>query len=160
MSLQRKITKKNKKIDNLTLFIGGTAIIITISAGILAGLNSSKTNANYTSSIRNINIFGNIEKMNFKDGKYIAEGKYNSPEGTVSIDLTIDIKDNKIESVEVIPKVGLISGSYQEMFGKDISRVVKGKPLDAPFDLSQVNGSSLTGIGFRNAVEDIKRQAK
>jgi uncharacterized protein with FMN-binding domain len=97
---------------------------------------------------------------NFKDGTFSSSGNYQSPGGDESVDVSVNIENNKIQSVTTSSKAAnSTSKRYQELFKEGVSGEVVGKELNE-IDLSKVNGSSLTAIGFNSALENIKNQAK
>ena len=96
----------------------------------------------------------------YKDGKYSAEGTYMAPPGQETIQLSLDIANNKIVAATVSPtNISQNSQFYFDLFQKGFSSEVVGKNIDE-VKLSVVNGSSLTPNGFNQALETIKTQAK
>lgn len=96
----------------------------------------------------------------FKDGTYTATGSYQTPGGRESIGVTVDLADNIISDATV--QQNAISGEAQEFqsaFASGFKSQVVGKKIDQ-VSLSRVAGSSLTPIGFNNAIDDIENQAK
>jgi len=97
----------------------------------------------------------------YKNGKFLADGNYTSPEGAETVGVELTIAENKISSVVITPKAtDKKSIRYQGLFADGIKGVIVGKSLDENLDPGTVNGSSLTGKGFVQAVENIKQQAK
>lgn len=97
---------------------------------------------------------------NYKDGTYDADGTYTSPGGRESILLAVTIKNNKIESVDFTGQArGGESKQYQTIFADNFESMVIGKNINE-VKLDKVSGSSLTSIGFNNALEKIKSEAK
>jgi uncharacterized protein with FMN-binding domain len=95
----------------------------------------------------------------FKDGTYRALGDYASPGGSESIDVTLTLKENLITSVVVTPKAeNPASKNWQTRFISGVENVVVGKKI-SEINLNEVSGSSLTPIGFMNALEKIKLEA-
>jgi uncharacterized protein with FMN-binding domain len=96
----------------------------------------------------------------FKDGTYKATGSYTSPAGTESVEVSLTVKNDVIESVQVTPKASHpTSRNYQALFSQGISQKVVGKKLSEVQNVGRVNGSSLTTNGFANAISAIKEQA-
>lgn len=96
----------------------------------------------------------------YKAGKYTAEGGYTSPAQpeTVTVDLVLSA-DGTITDVNFkgnatnptsIKLQGMFAGGYKEL--------VVGKKIDE-VKLDKVSGSSLTPIGFNDAIEKIKAEA-
>lgn len=95
----------------------------------------------------------------YADGTYTEAGSYTAPSGSETISVTITLKGDIIESVEVVgeatdPQAKL----HQGEFISGISGVVVGKNIDE-IQVDKVGGSSLTGNGFNAAVEAIKADA-
>jgi len=96
----------------------------------------------------------------YKNGSYDAEGYYRSPAGTEKVGVTLEVEDDTVVGVTFTahathPK----SAAMQAAFKGGISAVVVGKSLDE-IDVGVVSGSSLTGIGFDEAVAKIKLEAQ
>lgn len=95
----------------------------------------------------------------YKDGTYSATGSYISPGGRERIDLTVTIQDGVITSTSLAANEAsggardyiqrFASGYEQEVVGKSVNEV----------ELSRVAGSSLTSIGFNDALDQIKDEA-
>ena len=95
----------------------------------------------------------------YTDGTYAAEGSYQAPSGTESVDVTITLKGDVISSVEVVGNAtDPQAKQHQGEFIAGISDVVVGKDIDT-IKVDKVGGSSLTSGGFNKAVEEIKADA-
>ena len=95
----------------------------------------------------------------YTDGTYTDTGSYTAPSGTETIEVTITLKDDTIESVQVVgeatdPQAKL----HQGEFINGIAGVVVGKNIDE-IQVDKVGGSSLTSAGFNAAVDAIKAEA-
>ncbi|MFM9878759.1 MAG: hypothetical protein ACKVOG_13085 [Rhodoglobus sp.] len=95
----------------------------------------------------------------YTDGEYSAEGSYQAPSGTESVDVTLTLAGNIITAVEVVgnatdPTAKLRQGE----FISGIAGVVVGKDINS-ITVDKVGGSSLTSGGFNKAVEEIKADA-
>ena len=100
------------------------------------------------------------ETGKYRDGEYMANGPYQSPEGPESVDVTLTLESDKITVLSVKSNAEIeTSKIMQGLFIDGINELVVGKKIDELGELSQVNGSSLTPIGFKVALEDIKKQA-
>ncbi|MEO5645893.1 MAG: calcium-binding protein [Candidatus Paceibacterota bacterium] len=96
----------------------------------------------------------------YKDGTYTAVGSYNSPGGKDQISVTVQLRNDIVTSASITPMPGdPTSAKYQNMFASGYQAYVIGKNIDA-VHLNAVSGSSLTGIGFNDAITKIKAQAK
>lgn len=99
------------------------------------------------------------EKPKYTDGTYTVDGRYRSPAGTDTMDVTLVITHDIVTSVTITNRAtNPTSRLFQDRFAEGISLVVVGKPLDQ-LTVDVVNGASLTTRGFNNAVTAIKTQA-
>lgn len=95
----------------------------------------------------------------FTDGSYTAEGTYRSPGGQEDITVTITVADDKITDSNTSQTANNpTSAKYQSYFKDNYKPLVVGQPL-VSLSLSKVSGSSLTPLGFNDALEDIRSQA-
>jgi uncharacterized protein with FMN-binding domain len=141
-------------------------IVLVIIAVVVVGVSMGKkedvseTPAGSTQSTSSTAESSEITATDFKDGTYTATGGYNSPGGAQKIGLTVTIKDNVITetSAENLAtdaeaeehQDDFIAGYKDEVVGKKINEIT----------LDRVAGSSLTPIGFNNALEQIADEAK
>ena len=102
---------------------------------------------------------GAMMQEDYKDGTYTAVGTYAYHAGTESIGVTITLKDGVVDeiSVEEMAKAPM-SKQMQADFAANYKTEVVGKNIDE-VKLGKVSGSSLTPIGFNQAVDNIKTQA-
>lgn len=101
-----------------------------------------------------------MEKGSYKDGTYSAVGVYRSPAGGEQVDVTLTLANGVVTDATFTgeatnPK----SVAYQDNFAKGFKEEVVGKSIDS-LSLTVVNGSSLTPMGFMDAVAKIKAEAK
>ncbi|MET3807520.1 hypothetical protein ABIB25_004546 [Nakamurella sp. UYEF19] len=96
----------------------------------------------------------------FKDGTYSATGSYNSPGGTEKLGVTLTIASDKVtkSELDLLGGAGL-SHSFQAAFAAGYSDLVIGKDISG-ITLGAVSGSSLTGMGFNDALKQIESQAR
>ena len=96
----------------------------------------------------------------FRDGTYSATGSYNSPGGIEKLGVTITLTADKVtkSDLDLLGGAGL-SHSFQSAFASGYSGQVIGKDIST-IKLGAVSGSSLTGMGFNAAVEQIETQAE
>lgn len=95
----------------------------------------------------------------YADGKYNANADYRSPGGTEKIGVTLTLKGNTIDSVEVVGRGSSPEAiRYQGEFIDGISAEVVGKNIDE-VQVDRVAGSSLTSSGFMKALATIKEEA-
>ncbi len=96
----------------------------------------------------------------YKNGTYSADGSYMTPEGQVSINVTVTLANDIITDANVVSlSGGRTSVRYQDKFISGYKQYVIGKNI-ADVQLSRVSGSSLTPEGFNNALATIKSQAQ
>ena len=103
----------------------------------------------------------NDVRVIYKDGKYVANSSYIAPNGKEDISVTVTLKNDIIESLELNqPSSNDVSRRYKEMFANGINEMVIGKPLAEIKGFKVVNGASLTPKGFNAAIEQIKKDAQ
>ena len=96
----------------------------------------------------------------YTDGTYTATGSYMSPGGEDQISITLTLAKDIISSVSATPAAGdRTSQRYQNAFISGYKQYVVGKNI-ADVNLTRVSGSSLTPMGFNDALTQIKAQAK
>lgn len=149
----------------------GIAAIAVLGAGAVAAVNLSQDKSNSTTmssgntsptgtgtTTTNPTSGGNTV-IAYKDGVYEATGNYRSPAGTEEIDVKVTLENGGIKDVSVTPKADSpTSKQYQTLFVNNYKGNVVGKKID-DVTLSKVSGSSLTPIGFNEAITKIKQQA-
>ncbi|MDB5204354.1 MAG: hypothetical protein JWP09_382 [Candidatus Taylorbacteria bacterium] len=96
----------------------------------------------------------------YKDGTYSATGSYRSPGGADTLGVTLTLSNDVVTDVTVAKGAGdNTSSRFQDKFISGYKALVVGKNI-ADIKLSKVSGSSLTPIGFNDAVAQIQAQAK
>lgn len=97
----------------------------------------------------------------YVNGSYSRTGAYNSPAGAESLTVSLTLKDDVIVDARVFPaSPNNVSLKHQEQFAAAVPSLVNGTRLDELSGISAVNGASLTGAGFNQAVAAIKSAAK
>lgn len=100
------------------------------------------------------------QKSVYKDGTYSATGTYVSPGGEDLLDVTLVLKSDVVTDVQIGVKAqNPTSKKWQTYFAESVGAVTVGKKID-DIQLDAVSGSSLTPIGFMDALAQIKAQAK
>jgi len=95
----------------------------------------------------------------YKNGTYVATGSYDSPAGIERVGVSITLQNGIIESATVTNEAqDGTSSRYQNKFISGYKQYVIGKNI-ADVSLSRVSGSSLTPIGFNQALAKIKTEA-
>ena len=102
---------------------------------------------------------GEATDTTYTDGTYTDTGSYQAPSGNETIEVTITLKNDIIESVDVVgeatdPQAKL----HQGEFINGIAGIVVGKDIDT-IKVDKVGGSSLTSNGFNAAIDAIKAEA-
>jgi len=96
----------------------------------------------------------------YTNGTYTATGSYMSPGGEDQISVTLTLANDIITSISVTPAAGdRTSQRYQNAFISGYKQYVIGQNI-ANVNLTRVSGSSLTPIGFNDAISQIEAQAK
>lgn len=103
---------------------------------------------------------GMMMNKKYKDGTYTASGGYNTPGVFEEITLTLVVKNGIVTdaSFQGNPGTGT-ARRMQNKFNAGYKDYVIGKSIDS-ISLTVVNGASLTPIGFMEALDKIKAQAK
>lgn len=98
-------------------------------------------------------------RSKYKDGTYTAEGAYAVHAGPEEITITVTLKNDVIvdSQFQAVPNLKM-SQRYMDMFSENYKQLVVGKNI-ADVNLTKVSGSSLTPIGFNDALAKIKAQA-
>lgn len=100
------------------------------------------------------------QKSGYKDGTYSATGNYVSPGGADAILVSLVLKDNVVQDVTMTEKASNpASKTWATKFISAAKSEIVGKKIDE-LNLKVVSGSSLTSVGFMDALAKIKVQAK
>lgn len=100
------------------------------------------------------------EAGTYKDGSYSATGGYSTPAGREQFAVTLTLKNDIVIASTLIPKaISPTSAEFQKEFALEYKQFVIGKDINT-LSLGKVAGSSLTGVGFNEALEKIKSQAE
>lgn len=156
-------TDKSKKlVAFLAVMLVVVAIVGTITVSkkqkdetAASGLtDSTSTSANTPASTTS------TDTATYKDGTYTAEGSYDTPGGNESITITVTLQNGLVTSTSVSSTpTDRDAKEYQDAFKSAYKGQVVGKAVKS-LRLSRVAGSSLTSIGFNNALDQIKNQAQ
>ena len=141
-------------------------LVIAIIAGLTAGTiyytnsqNLAQQSEQVQSTMGDRASLSPEDFLAYADGEYMSVGSYTSPGGGESIDVTITLENNIVTDAEVVANAQLpISKNYQDTFIENYQDMVIGKDINE-IELDVVSGSSLTPIGFNNALNDIREQA-
>jgi uncharacterized protein with FMN-binding domain len=95
----------------------------------------------------------------YKDGTYTEPGTYDSPGGSEHISVTLTLSKNVITALKVITvKADPTAAAYERMFEGGIAAATVGKNINT-LNIGVVAGSSLTSMGFNQALATIKADA-
>ncbi len=95
----------------------------------------------------------------YADGQYSAIGDYQSPGGKQEIGVTVTLSNSVITALTLdTSNTSGPSAEFQGKFSSGIDDLVVGKSIDE-LSVSKVSGSSLTSIGFNDAIDQIKTEA-
>ncbi|MCC7432374.1 hypothetical protein IT412_02495 [Candidatus Peregrinibacteria bacterium] len=90
---------------------------------------------------------------------YLAEGKYRSPAGQETIQVSLDLKNDKISDIKISSNTKAeISKKFQGLFLEGVKKEIIGKSITEVGTFDKVNGSSLTGAGFNQAMATLKSE--
>jgi hypothetical protein len=146
-------------------FVPKTAVITFAGLGILgttlAGCSAAAVPASSSDTSASTGTSGSTATSgNYKDGSYTEQGTYASPGGQELISVALTLKSNMVTAVTVkTVKADPTATTYEAMFESGIGAVVVGKNINT-LNVSRVAGSSLTSMGFNDALTKIKAAAK
>ncbi len=158
--------RQNKAIIGIivvVLLVAATTAAIVWSTGKSEGDTSTTATASVapstSSSVSSNTSTETSSSTTFKDGTYSATGSYQTPGGSESISVTVMLSSGAITDVSVTQHATRGEAEeYQSAFASAFKSQVVGKKV-SDVSLSRVAGSSLTPIGFNNAIDDIEQQA-
>jgi uncharacterized protein with FMN-binding domain len=161
-------SSENAKSSKNWLWIGIAVfvLIVLVAGGGYFYINNQKSKIMVERQLpstvpeQNSQTMPTSQTSNYKDGTYSAEGKYTVHAGDEQIGVKITLKNGLVTDVVVIQEAKLpMSKTMQADFAANYKPMVIGKNIDT-LVLGKVSGSSLTPLGFNDAVEQIKAQAK
>lgn len=145
----------------------GSLLVGAVSAAVLVMMGAGCGEANEamapTTPSVTTNEQGSVMPLptfaSYKDGTYTAKGAYSVHAGPEEITISLTLKDGVITDTTFAgtPAVKM-SQKYMDMFAENYKPLVIGKKI-SEVKLGKVSGSSLTPMGFNDAVEKIKQQA-
>lgn len=140
----------------------GALIILIYLAVVVYNRRDSGTGsevAQNQNTTQSVNSETGGEVNGYKDGTYTALGNYISPGGREEFSVSLTLKDGVVTDSSVNPGSPIpTSVQFQEQFANGYKQFVIGKSI-ADLKVGKVAGSSLTPVGFNDAVEKIKAQA-
>ena len=129
-------------------------VAVTTTAIVITENNNSSTGQTTNSTVNETNL------ASYEDGTYRAIGSYFSPGGQATVELTVTLENGVITSTELA--TGSAPGEsqvYIDQFIDGYEVEVIGKEIET-VQLSRVAGASLTSIGFNDALDQIKDDAR
>ena len=145
------------------------AVLSILAAGAWYSMNNSSTTNVVGMSAQPDTVNMKMNNSNddttkittFIAGEYSATGFYQSPGGSEEVKVTVTLAtDGTIESSQVTPLAASgTSQQYQSDFVNNYESMVVGRNINE-VELSRVAGSSLTSIGFNDALDQITEDAK
>lgn len=94
----------------------------------------------------------------YTNGTYRTSSSYRTPEGTYTMDVTVNVANDLITSAQVSFDSDGARDKYSKRFSDAYQSQVIGKDLES-VSLSRVGGASLTTRAFNNALNSIRSQA-
>ncbi len=96
----------------------------------------------------------------YVDGKYTGQGSYTSPAGPEKVTIQVTLASDKVTDVTFSSDAtSPTTKIYQGKFVSGLDGAVVGKSLD-DISIDKLAGSSLTGGGFNEAIDQIKGEAR
>jgi len=151
----KPVPKTRLILLSLVAFITGTVIIYRTLTKNVDISQSKDIVINNSSSLPNQAIIGT-----YTDGTYTSVGNYISPGGEEQIKVVLDLRDGIVIDVQLDPLAERpTSVFFQRRFESAYKELVVGKSIDE-VSLDVVAGSSLTPIGFNDALQKIRDMAR
>lgn len=158
---QNQTPQKRKSTIPYQLLIGALVILIYFAVVVYnrrAGDSGTNVVANQNTNSETIPEDGSNSSP-YKNGTYTAVGNYVSPGGREEFSVTLTLANGVINDSSVVVESGIpTSVQFQTEFASNYKQFVIGKSIE-DLKLTKVAGSSLTPIGFNDAVAKIKAQA-
>lgn len=144
----------------MALVGGATAALVACGAGENSSFDTATTTATSEVAVAKAEA---ITDSPYRDGKYTAVGTYTTPGGKQEkIGVTVNLTNSTITTFNIDTSMaeGLPQSFQNNVKTALISeKLVAGKNIDE-LNVSKISGSSLSPIGFNDAIEQIKEQAK
>lgn len=153
-------TPNNSKAKIISISIGVLVVIAIIF--MVFDKKAPEANVAITETTNNVTPIDTTKNsvVLYKDGTYSATGSYMSPGGPDKVGVKLTLANGLITDITVTPMAGdNVSEKYQDKFISGYKTLVLGKKIDG-LKLDKVSGSSLTPVGFNDALEQIRAQAK
>lgn len=155
-------SKETSSIGKIALPIGVVVIIAIAAIALYTSQSGEVTQpapqiTQESQSPQDTQTAGTTE---YADGIFAATGNYVSPGGPREIGVTITLENGVITDSTFEGRAqDATSRRFQGEFADNYKQLIVGKSIDE-VSLTKVSGSSLTPIGFTEALEEIKAQAQ
>ena len=142
--------------------LGGLAVAGSAAGGVL--LVQSGETAEASPSVRlgtavTASTIGATDGSPFRDGEYASTGRYLTPGGDESIEVTLRVRDGVITAATSRTEaLSPTARQFQEQFRVAIAAQVVARPLSSVM-VDVVAGASLTSSGFNDALARIRSEA-
>ncbi|WP_332643000.1 FMN-binding protein [Aeromicrobium sp.] len=147
------------KLPTHKKFLSATAAASVLLLTAACGGSEEPADATPTTSETSSAAVDDNSSAAVNDGTYEGSGEYANQAGQSKVKVELTLADGKITDVEVTPQAtNATSKGFQQKFASGIADEVVGKSLDE-LNVSKVSGSSLTSIGFNQAIDQIKADA-
>ncbi len=148
----------NKYLKNLSVI--SVAVLTLVGAGCAGSEPVAVNTVTPDTAVNEPVITPDTTTLMYKDGVYSADGKYASPGGDEVIGITLTLKDDLImDATATMHVTNPKTEFFQERFSGSFKELIVGKKI-SEVELTVVSGSSLTPIGFKDALAQIEAQAK
>ena len=154
--------EKPKKLSPLIVALIVIALVGLATAAVVVAKKSNENHVTQQiqSQTPDSTAVTNDSSVTYKDGTYTQVGRYISPGGAESIDVTVTIANEVITTASVSGNATRGDAKdYQDAFVSGFKSSVVGKNIHE-VSLTRTAGASLTSNGFNAAIKLIKADAK
>lgn len=134
-------------------------LVIAIVSGFVFGgcTDSNSSEPKEAITLTEIINDSTVSEENIK--VYAAAGEYKSPAGQEFIDVRVKLNGENIDDLEISSDTKSdVSKRFQALFLDGVKKEIVGKKISELGSFGKINGSSLTGAGFNQAIGEIKKQ--
>lgn len=163
------MTDANAKKSGMPMGMIAIGLIVLVAIGTIGYKMSTSSSSTETPTTMTNDVSADtsasatptsMQAAAYKDGVYDVKGAYTSPAGPETIDVKLTLKDNVVTDAEVVSEATAPKSKFmQGAFISGYKEFVIGKNIN-DIHLEKVSGSSLTPMGFNDALEKIKSEAK
>lgn len=142
--------------------LGGLAVAGSAAGGVLLVQSGETAEASPTVHLGTAATASSIDASDgslFRDGEYASTGRYLTPGGDESIEVTLRVRDGVITAATSRTEaLSPTARQFQEQFRVAIAAQVVARPLSS-VTVDVVAGASLTSSGFNDALARIRSEA-